>query len=34
MGIDGKDLSLCACMCGSTYEYGCVVDGINAMVAS
>ena len=33
-GTDGKDLSLCACMCGSAHDCGCVVDGSNAMVAS
>ena len=32
-GTDGKD-SLCACVCGSTHDCGCVVDGSNAMVAS
>ena len=31
---DGKDLSLCACVCGSAHDCGCVVDGSNAMVAS
>ena len=33
-GADGKDLSLCACVCGSAHDCGCVVDGSNAMVAS
>ena len=33
-GTDGKDLSLCACVCGSAHDCGCVVDGSNAMVAS
>ena len=33
-GTDGKDLSLCVCVCGSAHDGGCVVDGSNAMVAS
>ena len=33
-GIDGKDLPVCACECGSAHDCGCVVDGSNAMVAS
>ena len=33
-GTDGKDLPVCTCMCGSTHDCGCVVDGSNAMVAS
>ena len=32
-GTDGKVLSLCACVCGSAHDCGCVVDGSNAMVA-
>ena len=31
---DGKDLSLCVCVCGSAHDCGCMVDGSNAMVAS
>ena len=30
----GKNLSVCACVCGSAHDCGCVVDGSNAMVAS
>ena len=33
-GTDGKNLSVCACVCGSANDCGCVVDGSNAMVAS
>ena len=33
-GTDGKNLSLCACVCGSAHDCGWVVDGSNAMVAS
>ena len=33
-GTDGKDLSVCTCMCGFAHDCGCVVDGSNAMVAS
>ena len=33
-GTDGKDLPVCACVCGSVHDCGCVVDGSNAMVAS
>ena len=33
-GTDGKDLPVCACVCGSAHDCGCVVDGSNAMVAS
>ena len=29
-----KDLSLCACVCGSAPDCGCMVDGSNAVVAS
>ena len=32
-GTDGKDLPVCTCMCGSTHDCGCVVDGSNAMAA-
>ena len=32
-GTDGKDLSVCACVCGSAHDCGCVIDGSNAMVA-
>ena len=30
----GKDLPVCACVCGSAHDCGCVVDGNIAMVAS
>ena len=32
----GKDLPvcICTCMCGSTHDCGCMVDGSNAMVVS
>ena len=33
-GTDGKDLSVCACVCGSAHDCWCMVDGSNAMVAS
>ena len=33
-GTGGKDLPVCACMCASAHDCGCVVDGSNAMVAS
>ena len=33
-GTDGKDFSVCACVCGSTHDCGCMVNGSNAMVAS
>ena len=33
-GRDVKDLPLCARVCGSAHDCGCVVDGSNAMVAS
>ena len=26
-GTDGKDLPVCTCVCGSTHDCGCVVDG-------
>ena len=32
-GTDGKDLSVCICMCGSIHDCGCVVDGSGAMAA-
>ena len=32
-GTDVKDLPVCACVCGSAHDCGCVVDGSNAMVA-
>ena len=32
-GKDGKDIPVCTCMCGSTNEGGCVVDGSGAMEA-
>ena len=28
------DMPVCACVCGSAHDCGCVVDGSNAMVAS
>ena len=31
---DGKDWPVCACMCDSVHDCGCVVNGSNAMVAS
>ena len=31
-GTDGKDWSVCACVCGSTHDCGCMVDGSNAML--
>ena len=27
-------LYICACVCGSAHDFGCVVNGSNAMVAS
>ena len=33
-GTDGKDLPVCTCMCGSTHDCGCMVDGCNTMVAA
>ena len=33
-GTYGKDLPVCACVCGSAHDCGCVVDGNSAMVAS
>ena len=33
-GIDGKDLPVCTCMCGSVHDCGCVVNGSSAMAAS
>ena len=33
-GTDGKDLPVCAYVCGSAYDCGCMVNGSNAMVAS
>ena len=33
-GTDGKDLSVCACVCVSAHDCGCMVDGSNAMVPS
>ena len=33
-GTYGKDLPVCACVCGSAHDCGCMVDGNNAMVAS
>ena len=33
-GTDSKDLSVCACVCGSAHDWGCVVDSNSAMVAS
>ena len=33
-GTDGKDFPVCAWVCGSAHDCGCVVDGSNAMVAS
>ena len=32
-GTDGKDLPVCTCMCGSTHDCGCVVDGSNTVIA-
>ena len=32
-GTDGKDLSMCMCVCGSAHGCGCVVDGSVAMAA-
>ena len=32
--LDGRDSPVCACVCGSAHDCGCVVDGSNAMVAS
>ena len=33
-GTDGKDLSVCTCMCGSAHDCGCVVNDSGAMEAS
>ena len=33
-GTDGKDLPVCACLCGSAHDCGCVVEDSNAMVRS
>ena len=33
-GTDGKDLSVCTCMCGSAHDCRCVVDSSSAMAAS
>ena len=33
-GTDGKGLPVCVCMCGSAHDFGCVVNGSNALAAS
>ena len=32
-GTDGKDLPVCICMCGSTHDCGCMLNGSGAMAA-
>ena len=29
--INGNDLLVCTCMCGSAHDCGCVVDGSSSM---